>query len=220
MMKLQSEKEISMVVILLIAFTILSILSVTNKIILNRHIRKELRISDDLHTIFQQFCEREVVDPPKIVESKAYWYRPIAHTVGVKNLESDHLVDAFAFLHELYHSKDRNRLLKLQSFTSLYFNLISVSLKLLATYSLLFQKYTPFLKWLLLIDSAMLLVCIPITLSIETYASKGALSFLEEKQYIEQNRLVKCLSLQAILSHVFQFIIYSILSMILFYLVE
>ena len=53
-MKLQSEKEISMVVILLIALTILSILSVTNKIILNRHIRKELRISDDLHTIFQQ----------------------------------------------------------------------------------------------------------------------------------------------------------------------
>lgn len=71
-MKLQSEKEISMVVILLIAFTILSILSVTNKIILNRHIRKELRISDGLHTIFQQFCEREVVDPPKIVESKAF----------------------------------------------------------------------------------------------------------------------------------------------------
>ncbi len=65
-MKLQSEKEISMVVILLIAFTILSILSVTNKIILNRRIRKELRISDDLHTIFQQFCEREVVDPLKL----------------------------------------------------------------------------------------------------------------------------------------------------------
>ncbi|HFI0300742.1 TPA: hypothetical protein ACGO1E_001891 [Streptococcus suis] len=139
MMKLQSEKEISMVVILLIAFTILSILSVTNKLILNRHIHKELRIRSGLHTIFQQFCEREVVDPPKIVESKAFWYRPIAHTVGVKNIESNYLVDAFAFLHELYHSKDRNRLLKLQSFISLYFNLISVSLKLLASYSLLFQ---------------------------------------------------------------------------------
>ncbi|CYV31132.1 Uncharacterised protein [Streptococcus suis] len=219
-MKLHSEKEILMVVILLILFFIISILSVTNKIILNRHIRKELRIRDGLHTIFLQFCEIEAVDTPKIIASKTFWYRPMSHTIGVKNIESNYLVDAFAFLHELYHSKDRNRLLKLQSFTSLYFNLISVFLKLLASYSLLFQKYIPFLKSLLLIDSVMLLVCIPITLSIETYASKGALSFLEEKQYIEQNRLVKCLSLQAILSHVFQFIIYSILSMILFYLVE
>ena len=145
-MKIPNEKAISMVVMLLILLVITSILSMTNKFILRKYTHKKIRIRNDLHKIFQQFCEREEVDEPKIVESNSFWYRPITHTVGVKNLESSFLLDAFAFVHELYHSKDRNRLLKIQSIVSIYTYLTSVLLKIIALYSIWFGKDISFLK--------------------------------------------------------------------------
>lgn len=216
--KIPNEKAISMVVILIIMLVIVSILNMTYNI--SRYTHKKIRIRNDLHKIFQEFCEMEDVEVPKIVESKSFWYRSMSHTIGVKNLESSYLIDAFAFLHELYHSKDRKRLLKIQSFVSIYSYLISVLLKLLALYSMWFEKYISFLKPILMIDVVILLICMILTVFVESYASKGALAFLEKNKYIEKNRIVKFISFLAILSYIFQSIIFVILSMMLFYLVS
>lgn len=217
-MKIPNEKAISMVVMLLILLVITSILSMTNKFILRKYTHKKIRIRNDLHKIFQQFCEREEVDEPKIVESNSFWYRPITHTVGVKNLESSFLLDAFAFVHELYHSKDRNRLLKIQSIVSIYTYLTSVLLKIIALYSIWFGKNISFLKPMLVIDVIILLACLFLTLLIESYASKEAISFLKENKYLQENQLVESIAFYAKLSYCYQFITYILLSLILFYL--
>jgi len=202
-MKIPNEKAISMVVMLLILLVITSILSMTNKFILRKYTHKKIRIRND---------------EPKIVESNSFWYRPITHTVGVKNLESSFLLDAFAFVHELYHSKDRNRLLKIQSIVSIYTYLTSVLLKIIALYSIWFGKNISFLKPMLVIDVIILLACLFLTLLIESYASKEAVSFLKENKYLQENQLVESIAFYAKLSYCYQFITYILLSLILFYL--
>ncbi|NQI71922.1 hypothetical protein HO483_01690 [Streptococcus suis] len=218
-MKLPNENAISMVVILLIMLVITSILGMTNKFILSKYTHKKIRIRNDLHKIFQEFCEREDVDEPKIVESNSFWYRPIIHTVGVKNFESSYLIDAFAFVHELYHSKDRNRLLKIQSIVSIYTYLISVLLKIIALYSIWFGKKYFMFKPILIIDVIILLTCLLLTLIIESYASNEAISFLKENKYIQKKQLVESIAFYAKLSYCYQFIAYILLSIILFYLI-
>lgn len=217
-MKLLSNDTALMNVILLTFLIITLVFIWVNKNCLNRYSRKKIRISNDLDIIFQQFCETEGLDKPLIVYSDSFWFRPLTNTIGVKNLKTNALVDALAFLHELYHFKDRNRVLKVQTVVSVYTYLLSTLLKVVTLYSIWFGTSYPVLRLLVTIDMIMLLVCLIFTLIIESYASNGAISFLKNNNYIDQTNLVRRISFHALLSYFFQFIIYLILSMLLFYM--
>ncbi len=217
-MKLLSNDTALMNVILLTFLIITLVFIWVNKNCLNRYSRKKIRISNDLDIIFQQFCETEGLDKPLIVYSDSFWFRPLTNTIGVKNLKTNALVDALAFLHELYHFKDRNRVLKVQTVVSVYTYLLSTLLKVVTLYSIWFGTSYPVLRLLVTIDMIMLLVCLIFTLIIESYASNEAISFLKNNNYIDQTNLVGRISFHALLSYFFQFIIYLILSMLLFHM--
>ncbi|WP_227986753.1 hypothetical protein, partial [Streptococcus ruminantium] len=189
-MKLLSNDAALMNVILLTFLIITLVFIWVNKNCLNRYSRKKIRISNDLDIIFQQFCETEGLDKPLIVYSDSFWFRPLTNTIGVKNLKTNALVDALAFLHELYHFKDRNRVLKVQTVVSVYTYLLSTLLKVVTLYSIWFGTSYPILRLLVTIDMIMLLVCLIFTLIIESYASNGAISFLKNNNYIDQTNLV------------------------------
>ena len=219
-MQFSRENAIKVIIILLVILMVITLLTIVNKRILYKYISKESIISNDLHVVFKQFCIQENSEIPLIVYSKSFWYRPLTNTLGVKNLNSNYLVDAFAFLHELYHLKDRKRLLRIQPVVSIYSYVVSSLMKLLALYSIWFEKNVSFLESSLLIDIGLLLICFFLTVLVETYASKGALYFLEENQYIEETEFVESISFHSTMTYCFQYAAYITLSIILFFLLQ
>ena len=217
-MKYTDYKSIVNLVTFLLILATIILLSVFNKIILGKYNKKYIEAKYDLNTILQQFCKVERVGSPLIVSSKLFWYRPISNTIGVKNLNSNNLADVLAFSHELYHYKDRNRVVKIQGIVSFYTYLLSPFLKFVSLYSIWFDKVYSFLRPLLMIDVGILLICLIFSLLIESYATRNAVLFLETIGCIKSNKVVRGITSHALLTYFFQFAIYIVLSFIVYYL--
>lgn len=203
---------------LLFILTTIVLLSVFNKILLCKYTKKNIETKYKLSTILQQFCKVEGLGSPLIVPSRLFWYRPISNTIGVSNLNSNNLVDVLAFSHELYHYKDRNRVVRIQGIVSIYTYLLSPILKFVSLYSIWFNKVYLFLRPLLMIDVGFLFVCLVLSILIEFYATRNAVLFLEAIQCIKRDKVVKRITSYSLLTYFFQFAIYIVLSYIVYYL--
>ncbi len=215
-MALTSEITIPVLLFLLILLALLCILYLMNRLALWRAHQQEVIVEADLHQVLEYFCMEEGVHAPRIVPSNAFWYRPISNTIGVKNLDSRNVVDLLAFAHELFHFQDRRRVLNIQVAVSLYTYLVSTGLKLFALVGIwLGTPYSGF-RLLLLVDVFMLILCMILTFIIERYASKKAVSFLDRHQLLPNKNIAIHLSNRALFSYLLQFLIYAIISFMLF----
>lgn len=214
-----SEMNIPMLSLLLLLFVIVGLLYLLNKWMIVRYKNQKITIGHDLNIVFQVFGERENADEVQLVISKTFWYRPLTNTIGVTNLKSKMLLDALAFLHDLYHHKDRNRVIKIQTLVSLYTYVVSSILKFIALFYIWSGKTSIILSNILILDMLMLFVCLLLTLVIESYASREAVLFLEKNQYVKNNQFIKRVSNRALFSYFFQFVLYIIISALLFYMI-
>ena len=215
-MVLTSEITIPVLLFLLILLVLLCILHLMNRLALWRVHQQEVIVEADLHQVLEYFCMEEGVHAPRIVPSNAFWYRPISNTIGVKNLDSRNVADSLAFAHELFHFQDRRRVLNIQVAVSLYTYLVSTGLKLFALVGIwLGTPYSGF-RLLLLVDVFMLILYMILTFIIERHASKKAVSFLDRHQLLPNKNIAIHLSNRALFSYLLQFLIYAIISFMLF----